>query len=146
MTPRAVDWRTVRAKLRRMRELLDQLERLGPVDANRLEVEPVTALAVERILTLLVDLAFAGNSHVAVALLGRAPDSYAQSFALAAQVGMIDDPLAKALRPSVGLRNVLVHQYLDVDREVVAAAVPLAVDQYAAYVRQVADFLESHAD
>jgi uncharacterized protein YutE (UPF0331/DUF86 family) len=146
MTPREIDWRTVGAKLRRIRELLDQLDGLGPVDIARLNSEPVTALAVERILTLLVDLAFASNSHVAVARLGRAPDSYAESFALAAQAGMIDDALAAALRPSVGLRNVLVHNYLDIDRERVAAAVPLAVEQYGAYVRQVAAFLQTHAD
>lgn len=146
MTPREIDWRTVRAKLRRIRELLDQLDGLGPVDVTRLNAEPVTALAVERILTLLVDLAFAGNSHVAVARLGRAPDSYAESFALAAQAGMIDHALAATLRPSVGLRNVLVHNYLDFDREVVVAAVPLALEQYAAYVRQVAAFLQTHAD
>lgn len=146
MTPREIDWRTVRAKLRRIRELLDQLDELGPVDVARLNAEPVTALAVERILTLLVDLAFASNGHVVVARLGRAPDSYAQSFDLAAEVGMIDDALAAALRPSVGLRNVLVHNYLDIDRERVAAAVPLALEQYGAYVRQVAAFLQEHAD
>lgn len=145
MTPREIDWRTVRAKLRRIRELLDQLDELGPVDVARLGAEPVTALAVERILTLLVDLAFASNSHVVVARLGRAPDTYAQSFALAAQARMIDDALAAALRPSVGLRNVLVHNYLDIDRDVVAAAVPLALEQYGAYVRQVAAFLQEHA-
>jgi hypothetical protein len=40
MTPREIDWRTVRAKLRRIRELLDQLDALGPVDAARLDAEP----------------------------------------------------------------------------------------------------------
>lgn len=146
MTPREIDWRTLQAKLRRSRELLDQLEGLGPINTVRLAAEPVTALAVERILTLLVDLAFASNSHVAVARLGRAPDSYAESFTLAARTGTIDGDLATALRPSVGLRNVLVHNYLDVDPARVVAAVPLALEQYGAYVRPVATFLQAHAD
>lgn len=145
MTPREIDWRALQAKLRRMRELLDQLADLGPVDAKRLAVQPLLALAVERILTLLVDLAFASNSHVAVARLGRAPDTYAESFALAAEAGMIDGGLAALLRPSVGMRNVLVHNYLTVDQERVAAAVPPAVEQYGAYVRQVAAFLQRNA-
>lgn len=146
MTPREIDWRSLRAKLRRIHELVDQLADLGPVDAARLTAESVTALALERILTLLVDLAFANNSHVAVARLGRAPDTYAESFTLAAQAGMIDGGLAAALRPSVGMRNVLVHNYLAVDQERVADAVPLAVEQYGEYVRQVARFLQGHAD
>lgn len=146
MTPRELDWRTIRAKLRRSRELLDQLEDLGPIDRERLVGDPVTALAVERILTLLVDLAFASNSHVAVVRLGRAPDSYAESFVLAARVGMIDEALAADLRPSVGMRNVLVHSYLDVDPQQVSAAVPLALVQYGEYVRQVAAFVQEHSD
>lgn len=145
MTPQVVDWRSVRAKLRRIRELLDQLVELGPVDAARLAAEPVTALAIERILTLLVDLAFASNSHVAVGLLSRAPDTYAESFTLAATAGMIDGDLAAALRPSAGMRDVLVHNYLTVDPERVAGAVSISVTQFSEYVRQVAAFLEDHA-
>jgi uncharacterized protein YutE (UPF0331/DUF86 family) len=58
---------------------------------------------------------------------------------------MIDTELATALRPSVGMRNVLVHNYLDVDHNRVAVAVPIAVEQYGAYVRQVAAFLQTRA-
>lgn len=145
MTPQVVDWRSVKAKLRRIRELLNHLVDFGPVSAERLADEPVTALAVERILTLLVDLAFAINSHLAVGLLGRAPDTYAESFTLAAETGVIDAALATALRPSAGMRNVLVHNYLAVDQELVAGAVGIAVEQYAEYVRQVAGFLATRA-
>jgi uncharacterized protein YutE (UPF0331/DUF86 family) len=145
MTPRTIDWRSIRAKLHRIRELLDQLHGLGPVDALRLATEPLNELAIERILTLLVDLAFACNSHVAAAVLGRAPDTYAESFTLAADSGMITSELAVALRPSVGMRNVLVHDYLETDRELVASAVPLALEQYGDYVRQVARFAADRA-
>lgn len=44
--------------------------------------------------------------------------------------------------PSAGLRNVLVHAYVDVDSAVVARAVPLALEHYGAYVRQVAQTLK----
>ena len=70
---------------------------VAPTCAARLAAEPITALAVERILTLLVDLAFATNSHVAV------------------------------------------------DQDLVAGAVPLAVEQYGEYVRQVAAFVRERA-
>ncbi len=78
--------------------------------------------------------------------LGRAPETYGASFTLAAEAGMIEKDLAAALRPSAGMRNVLVHNYVEVDRDRVAAAIPLAVEQYGEYVRQVAVFLEQHAD
>ncbi len=145
MTPRAIDWQSIHAKLRRIRGLLDQLAALGPIDADRLADEPVTALAVERILTLLVDLAFSCNSHISASVLGHAPDSYRESFDLAHQAGMITKDLATRLRPSAGMRNVLVHQYIEADQTQVAAAVPLAVEQYGEYVRQVAAFAADRA-
>lgn len=37
----------------------------------------------------------------------------------------------------------LVHEYLDIDLEVVAAAVPRAREGFAAYVREVAAFVQS---
>lgn len=145
MTPRKIDWRSVRAKLRTIRELLDALTDLGIVGRSRLDAEPLTALAVERILCLVVELAFSCNGHVAVGLLGRAPDTYRESFELAADAGLIDADLAQALRPSAGLRNVLVHAYLDIDRDIVAAAVPVMIELYGEYVRQAAAFARERA-
>jgi uncharacterized protein YutE (UPF0331/DUF86 family) len=138
MTPRPLDWRSVRAKLRKIEQLLDILEAMGQMHGARLRSEVTTSLAVERILTLVVELAFAVNTHVAVARLGRAPDTYAESFDAVADAGAIDRSLAVALVPSAKMRNVLVHAYLDVDHEIVAAAVPLALEQYRSYTRQVA--------
>lgn len=145
MTPRPIEWRSVNAKLRELSNLLDELDAMGPVDIDRLHGDRVTELAIERILTLLVELSFSCNSHVATRILRRIPDSYAESFDLAARAGMISSELAGRLRPSAKMRDVLVHAYLEVDREQVAAAVPLAIAQYREYVRQVAAFAVERA-
>lgn len=145
MTPRTVDWRAISRKLRTIRELLDELDGLGVVDRSRLDAEPLTALAIERILCLVVELAFSCSSHIAAALLGRVPETYRDSFALAAEAGLIDPELAAALRPSAGLRNVLVHAYLDIDREIVVASIPAAIEGYGEYVRQAATFVRDRA-
>lgn len=145
MTPRTLDWRSVERKLTRIRRLIDQLVALGPFDRARFTDEPVPTLAAERILTLVVDLAFAINSHVAVAMLKQAPDSYRDSFLLAAEAGLIDRDLAGALAPSAGMRNTLVHAYLDVDYNKVEVAIAAVPALYGEYVRQVARWLSSRA-
>jgi hypothetical protein len=48
---------------------------MSPSDGARLLGDVTTSLDVERILTLVVELAYAVNTHVAVARLGRAPDT-----------------------------------------------------------------------
>jgi uncharacterized protein YutE (UPF0331/DUF86 family) len=142
---RAIEGRPIRARLRRIRELLTWLADLGPIDPPRLFDEPATALAVERILTLLVDLALACNSDVAASVLGCTPKNYEDSFDLATRAGMITPELAEQLRPSAAMRNVLVHHSLDVDQAQVAMAVPRAPALYGEYAAQVAAYVAGRA-
>lgn len=141
MTPSELDAQTVHGKLRLMRELLDDIEPLVDISAERLAEDRLTRHAVERVLTQLVGLAVAINGHVAAARLGRSPSDYRESFELAAAVGAVSGELASHLAPSVGLWNVLTHEYASIDLRIVAESIPLAVKGYRDYVRQVAQFL-----
>ncbi len=146
MTPRVFRPQLVQAKLRLLQRLLQELAGLGQLTRDRLEAEPVVRLALERLLTQLVDVAVSVNTHVATAILSRAPASYHESFLLAAQSGAIPDALAEQLAPSAGLRSRLVHQYDTIDLDVVAAASAQALSDYRAYLRAVARFLAARGD
>ncbi len=138
MTPRRLDVGTLGAKLRAMRRLLDELDRIGAVDVDRFARDFSTQLVVERIVSQLVDLAAGINTHVLTTETGESPPDLRRSFTAVADTGLIDHDLAQRLAPSAGLRNVLVHAYVDLDLARLVAAVPLASEQYAEYVRQVA--------
>lgn len=60
--------------------------------------------------------------HVASSERWRAPDSNADAIRLLGEHGVIDAGLAAALARAVGFRNVLVHQYAQVDDHIVVAA------------------------
>lgn len=142
VTPRELDADVVHARLRLIRELLDDLEDVGEATKERLEQERLTRRAIERILGQLVDLAVSVNGHVAAALLDRGPSDYRNSFRLAAEAGAIGEDLARDLAPSAGLRNVLIHEYTAIDLDRVARSVPVALDGYRRYVSEVARFLK----
>ena len=57
------------------------------------------------------------------------------------RLGIIPDELAAELKLSVRPRNVLVHEYLNVDLNKVAESLPKAIDTYTEYRRQVARWL-----
>lgn len=145
MTPRRLDPFTVAARLELMREAIEDLEAIGQVDAARLHEERLTRRVVERCLEHLVDVAAAVNAHIAGAVLGRAPRDLTASFDDAAEAGAISLELAGRLRPSAGMRNVIVHAYADLDLELVAAALPHAVQDYGDYVVEIATFLRAQA-
>lgn len=66
-----------------------------------------------------IDLA----AHVIASEGFRPPATYADTFTVLAEEGIIDAPLARALRDLAGLRNLIVHLYAQVDDDRVAAEV-----------------------
>lgn len=131
--------------LERLRLIERQLRTLADIEANP-ERGVVEQLAVERILTQLVDLAVGINLHIVGSLGHVAPTDAAESFREAAAQGVIPRSLAEALIPSVGMRNVLIHEYVRVDEQRVNKAVPLALEQFERYVQSVARWLAAQAD
>ncbi|WP_286959309.1 MULTISPECIES: type VII toxin-antitoxin system HepT family RNase toxin [Arsenicicoccus] len=145
MPPRDLDDQVVVRRLTAIRELVDLLARQGEVSGAQLRDDLVLRLAVERALSQLVDLASDVNSHV-VAVAGIAePTDYRSSFRQAARAGLITDELARRLGPSVGLRDIVIHEYVQVDLDLVARAVPQAASQFDEYVAQVKAWLQARA-
>ena len=141
MSPRDFDSDVVQARLALIRGLLDDLQAVGEVTVDLLLKDRMLRHGVERVLGQLVELAVSINGHVGATLLGRAPADYRTSFALAQEVGALEPELVIRLQASVGLRNVLAHEYVDIDLEIVAEAVTVAGQDYGQYVQQMARWI-----
>lgn len=141
MSPRRLDPESIDSKIARMEVLLRHLHGMGPVTTERLVDDLNSTLVVERISTVLVDLAVAVNSHVMAAAGLQQPLDYASSFSGAAKAGAIDGDLAARLVPSTRMRNVLIHRYGEIDPAKVSAAVPPAHADYNEYIRQISRWL-----
>lgn len=141
MTPRDLDRGVVQARLRLIEELLDDLERAGELTAEMLQRDRMLRHAIERILSQIVELAVSVNGHVSATVLEAAPKDYRSSFRLVADAGLIEHHLADRLQPSAGLRNVLAHEYVDIDLEMVVLATTSAKSEYRAYLRSASAWL-----
>lgn len=141
MTPTPVDRQAVGRRLRLLEETLASLGSLRDVTTARLQTEPLTRAAGERLLQVAVDLAFDINGHLAVTVLGRAPETGRQSFLDLATCGVLSEEAAARLAPAAGLRNVLVHHYVGVRLDLVAEAIGNVLDQFPPYVTAVARYV-----
>ncbi|MGV1007198.1 MAG: type VII toxin-antitoxin system HepT family RNase toxin [Dermatophilaceae bacterium] len=141
MTPPPFDPHVVQTRLVLIGQLLGDLEQAGEVSAAALGDDRMLRHAIERVLSQIVELAVAVNSHVSATQLAQAPRDYRSSFDLMCAAGVIEHDLAKRLKPSVGLRNVLTHEYVEVDLTIVARAVGTARIDYGDYVRAVSSWL-----
>lgn len=138
MSPRDLDPEVLAARLARLDELLEILEGMRPIGQL---TDPVARLAVERILTQSVEIAVDICSHVVVTRSGRGPATYRESVERAARLGLIPDDTAQELVRAVGMRNVLVHDYLVVDPAIVAGAAEAAPGLFGEFRRSVATWL-----
>jgi len=54
-------------------------------------------------------------THICARLLNKAPATYADSFYILGEYGLINQPLAKRLGKMMGFRNLLIHGYNKID-------------------------------
>jgi uncharacterized protein YutE (UPF0331/DUF86 family) len=79
-------------------------------------------------------------AHIAAAE-GQDVRDYTSAIDALGRLGVLDATFAKRLRGVAGFRNVLVHEYLDVDLTVVAAVLEHGLDDLDAFVQAVRGWL-----
>jgi len=137
-----IDRDLVRRKLSRMNMYVDKL---APIAAKTL-IEYVSDFylktSAERLIQLIVECASDINNHVVLELKQRPAEDYASSFIRAAEVGLISRELADLLKGSGGMRNIIVHEYMEIDDQKVFAVLPKAISGFKKYIKQVDHFLD----
>jgi len=125
-------------KLAYLRQLLVDMEFYQ--DATLAEVRE-QHYALERIFELLVMTA----SDILFHLLGERnihPASYRESFALAADEGLLPPDLADRLSDAAGMRNIIVHMYETLDYALLHDSIRPALEDFSAFVAACASLAE----
>jgi uncharacterized protein YutE (UPF0331/DUF86 family) len=129
----------LRRKLEHLRELLGLLHQEASSPLATFLADRRQQLLVERLLHLSVEAASDLLEHLLVQGFQFRPQTYAETFRLAGQTGLIGSDLAQRLLPAAGLRNRLVHDYEAIDPSRVHAAMATALVD----LEQLADELEA---
>jgi uncharacterized protein YutE (UPF0331/DUF86 family) len=104
------------ARLERLREYLDILESVQQYDCRRFVEDPYIHSTAERNLHLAIECLLDVGNHI-IADRGYAkPESYADVFHILYENGVIKSQLYKSLQGMAAFRNILVHDYMRLDR------------------------------
>lgn len=136
-----IDSDLVRRKLARVNMYLDKLKPIADTTFDEYISDFYKKTSTERLIQIIVECASDINSHVVLESGQRPPEDYTSSFIRAAEVGLINHELASKLKGSGGMRNIIVHEYMDIDDRKVYEILPIAISDYKEYIRQVDDFL-----
>ena len=106
-------------RTRRFEETLDILDGIADTTWERFSADPEKYGSAERFLQIAVEILDDLGAHI-VAQRGAGPvDSYREIPERLVVLGSIDEEQAGLWRRMIGFRNVIVHDYLDVDRAIV---------------------------
>lgn len=136
----------VRRKLQLIADDLERLTEFKDETRDSLTGDFVRLAAVERLLERIVMRAIDVNEHLISQLAtgeGRSTRlSYRDTFLKLPELGVYDAEFAERIARSAGLRNILVHDYNDVDRTIVHASIRECLRDYTHYVGAVSALLE----
>jgi len=124
----------VKRKLGQMATYLKDLQRHEGIS---FELFMTRHYEIERILELLVMSASDIVLHL-ISLRGEAaPASYRTAFLRAGEIGIISVELSKKLALSAGLRNILVHEYEEIDYSVLHTSISAAIADFSQFLHEL---------
>lgn len=101
-----------------------------------------TAKAIETIAQSIIDIC----SHIVAQKHWGITDTYRGTIALLATNHIISDNLSSNLQQIVAMRNILVHQYLDVDFSIIWESIDLLLEDAPEFVAAIQRYLEKAQD
>jgi uncharacterized protein YutE (UPF0331/DUF86 family) len=136
-----IDTEVIDARLRELSRRLRRVAARQPASARQLasdeDLQDILARNLEVAIQTCIDIAY----HLCGAH-GVVPTAAADAFAELAKRGLIDRRLAVRLRLAVGFRNVLVHEYTEVDWKIAMQVMRTGTRDLAAFGKAVLTMLD----
>lgn len=137
-----MDREVVEQKLESLRRCLRRIETKCPADAATLtadiDLQDIVSLNLSRAVQISVDI----GAHLIAGMEVPPPDTMGQTFDLLAQEGVLNNELASSLKKAVGFRNIAVHNYENINWDIVHSIVKYHLVDFSEFAKLVAMRLE----
>ncbi len=121
------------------------LEDLAKYSFNEIVADPMKQAALERTLEKIIMRAIDINQHIISDLASKntvAPKDYKETFVGLVEFNIYSKKFADEISKSVGMRNVLVHEYDKIDYNRIYSSMKDCLRDYHQYCQYILDFLE----
>lgn len=131
----------VRKRLNKLEEYLTILRGLQKYSFEEFIADPEHYGSAERFLQLAIESVGDLGNHVIADLELGVVNWHSDIPSILAEHGYLDSELKETWIRMIGFRNILVHEYLDIDRKIVYKMLQYHIDDIAALQRVFAQFL-----
>jgi uncharacterized protein YutE (UPF0331/DUF86 family) len=137
-----VDRDLLRRKLAELAEYVSQVSEYRELTAERYRADWKTQRIVERTLQIAIEACLDIASHVIADRRLRAPSTYAETFEILVQAGLMSEGLGRVMVEMTGFRNVVVHEYARIDADVVIRILRTGVEDFRRFETEALGWLE----
>ena len=131
-------------KIESLRKCLLRVEARCPDSVASLlqdvDAQDVLVLNLSRAIQLCVDI----SVHILTQLEQTIPDTMGKAFGELASAGIIDEKLANEMRKAVGFRNIAVHDYEEINYEIVYAIAQKKLVNFRSFVKQIVVVIDAY--
>ena len=139
-----VDKEVVERRLRRLEESLQKL-RLASQNSLKAYLEnDLIRDSAERNLQVAIQICIDIGGHFVASLGFRTPETYADIFVILREEGVLSDSLSGVMQRMVGLRNILVHDYLEINPELVYEHLD-SLNGFAKFAREIIEAVDRYS-
>lgn len=128
-----VDRDLLRRRLADLDDYLRQVSEYRGISLDAYRSDWKTQRIVERTLQIAIEACVDIASHVIADRRLRVPSTYAETFEVLGEAGLLDAPLRDAMVRMARFRNVLVHEYAGIDAEIVVGILNKRLDDLAGF-------------
>ncbi|CCQ58150.1 Conserved protein [Crocosphaera watsonii WH 0005] len=143
---KALDVNVVLVRLNKIEDYINRLEKYQNITLEEYLNSQDIQMITERIIQIITEAALDINKYILSCngiLETKKNWTNKEYFIMAAQQQILTEDLAIELAKAAGMRNVLVHLYLDIDSRQIFEGIHQSLIYYPLYIRQVLTYLDS---
>lgn len=137
----AIDYSKINALLQYLEGTINEIDQMH-VTREQLENDVKFAASVKYFIQTAVECCSNIAEHIIFGYNLDHPETNKELFPILYKENIIDKGLSDKLKDAVGLRNILVHQYLDVDLGTLAESATVDLNDLREFAKAINEFLE----
>jgi uncharacterized protein YutE (UPF0331/DUF86 family) len=130
------------ARMENLREYVSILEGLQDTSLSEFEKDPIKKGALERYLQLAIEACI----DIAEILISdqrlRTPQTAREAIEILGEKGILDKSFAREFSKAVGFRNILIHDYVKIDYEIVLKNLKNNRSDFHRFIKEILEFLK----
>jgi uncharacterized protein YutE (UPF0331/DUF86 family) len=132
--------------LKRLEKALQILQQTGKVSFDELTGNDLLLSAVERNFQAAIECVLDIGNHMIAEQGFETPDDNEDIIRILGEEGVIPSEFAGGMKGMAGFRNILVHEYTDIDYEVLYHYLVNRLDDFRTFAKHISDYLEKEKD